>query len=388
MKNFFWALATLGMFSSPDVLAQWYTAYGSAAIVNTADEARKEAINDALRNILLQSGADISFTQEFNNGIMVSENLKFQSQNPVRKVQVISEQKTSKTVTVSIKAWLDEKTIPKKCSGSELKKSLLPLGFKFVDLNAKQGSVGIDHISTALNQLIYDQKTLSSGFMLKPLSKANLGLDNYSNSPLKAQRNNIISLGKQNEAQYIISGTINSVSLSQVGDNPFTKMLYTPTRSLNFDVTVYDALKGSVIYQKNYLAEADWPFSQGEFVDLRSDRFLGSSYGQRLKELCKEATNDIILQLECIKPSARVIDVDGDEFIINLGSEAGLKKGSVFNLNKTATIYSGRNSYNMQIPSPGRYKVIAVYPHAATLKPADIENNTIMIEIDDLVTLE
>ena len=190
-------------------------------------------------------------------------------------------------------------------------------------------------------------------------------------------------------SQYIILGTINSVSTSEVGNNVLTKLMYVPTRTINFDIDVYDAINEQIIFHRNYTAEADWPFKQSEYIDLRSDRFKSSEYGQRVYGLAAEVSKDLVAELQCKPANAKIIDLDGDDVVINVGRENGISPNMKFTLVQAASM-SGPNgdNYSAYEKSNSVYKVVSVYPHAAKLHPVDLQNNTLNVNVNDVVTLQ
>ncbi|MCR5536174.1 MAG: flagella assembly protein FlgT [Succinivibrio sp.] len=379
-------LAAFTLFSS---LAQagWYTAQGSAAVLGSMSEAREAAIQDAVRNAILEAGGNISIATEMENGSLV--NTKMQLNSPVRHVTVLEEQRTSSTYNVVCKVLIDNHQVSKQqCSGSRIKKSILPIGFRFVDPQAYQGSAGIETINRELDRLIYGRLSTNKGLMVKPVSPSNLRMPNTANSNVDEQRQIIKSLARNNEAQFVLIGNISSTALSTVGNNIVTQYLYAKTRNLEFSLTLIDSITGLEIFNHTYQGTADWTFKQGDFVDLRSDRFLGSPYGQRVRALCDRAVTDLMQHLTCLAPSARVIELEGDEFVINLGRDSGLEKGLEFTLEQS---YEGRDRYGQYYEkleaAPGNYKVVEVFPHAARLRPVSLQDNVLNVQLDDIVTL-
>lgn len=51
---------------------------------------------------------------------------------------------------------------------------------------------------------------------------------------------------------------------------------------------------------------------------------------------------------------------------------------------------SGPNgdNYSAYEKSNSVYKVVSVYPHAAKLHPVDLQNNTLNVNVNDVVTLQ
>lgn len=350
---------------------------------------REDAVNDAIHNLLMQTGADIRMEQTYKDGVLKGNSYGPASNNIIKKIVVTETQYTLNRTTVTIKAFLDDKRAKAKCAGASVNKSILPLSFKYADSQAFQGALGIEDANKELDKMLYDQLANSATFNTRPVLRLNVVSDNGKNVPIKDRLDNYKAISKQYGSQYIITGTINSLSKSKVGNNIITNMIFIPTRTINFDIDVFDAINQRIIFHKNYSGETDWPFESSEFIDLRSDRFKGSDYGQRLYELTSIAAKDLVRELQCAPVSARVIDSKGDDIIINMGSDNGLKKDMKFSLAQSSNMTSSvGNEYEIHEESNGLYKVTAVYPHSAKLKPVDLQNNTLNVDVDDIVTLE
>lgn len=86
--------------------------------------------------------------------------------------------------------------------------------------------------------------------------------------------------------------------------------------------------------------------------------------------------------------NARIIDIDGDDLVINVGNENGLRNGLKFTLMQTASLSGPTgDNYNVYEKSNSVYKVVSVYPHAAKIHPVDLQNNTLNVNVNDVVTL-
>ena len=344
---------------------------------------------DALENIMMQSGADVKLLQVYKNGALQTEDFQLRAQNPIKKVELVEVQTTLNKVSVTLKAFIDDGQLKKRCAISSLPKTMVPISFKFADSKSYQSSIGIEDINVEINKLIYDKLGSSRAFALRNLVNANLTNTQGKNVNAKYQADNIRAVANQANAQYIMLGTINSVATSEVGNNVLTKLIYDNTRSINFDIDIYDAINQTQVFHQNYTAETNWPFKQSDRIDLRSDRFKSSDYGQRLYDLCSRAVKDIIYALECQNVTARVIDLDEDDLIINLGNDSNLKEGQIFTLIQ----HSIRNGdlgdeYESYDKTSSKYKVIRVYPRTARLHPINMHQNTLNIKANDLVTIQ
>lgn len=362
--------------------AKWHQAKGVG--LNT-----DAAVNDAIHNLLLDSGADMRLEQVYKDGVLEGTHASVASKNPIRKLVVLEQQSTLNRTTVTIKAYIEDRYAKARCPGSKISKAVLPITFKFADSAAFQSGMGIENLNKELDKQIFDALSKASMFNVRPILNANIANDNGKNVDVNFKMNNLKAISDRYSSQYIVVGTINSLSKSKVGNNILTSALFLPTRTIDFDVDIYDAINQQIVFHRNYNGEEDWPFDADEFLDLRSDRFRGSDYGQRVYDLCSQVTRDLVEQLQCAPASAKVIDTEGDNIVINLGRENGLVKNMKFSLEQATTMSgSSGNEYDAYEGGKGSYKVVSVYPHAAKLQPVDLQNNILNVSVNDIVTLE
>ena len=81
--------------------AKWYTSNG----IGTT---RDEAVNDALENIMMQSGADVKLLQVYKNGALQTEDFQLRAQNPVKKIEVVEIQTTINKVSITKKEIINK----------------------------------------------------------------------------------------------------------------------------------------------------------------------------------------------------------------------------------------------------------------------------------------
>lgn len=382
------ALAAALLILSSGAQAKWYSATGTAPILDSTAAARDEAVNDAIRNAMLEAGARVNVEQHFKDGVLQSSSASVKSSIPVRKVQVLSEQKTSGRVTVNIKVLLDDSHVPGTCSASKIKKSVLPTAFMYADQNSAIGAQGVDTINRELARDIYSKLSSSPLLLIRPEQRVNLRGSGSGNSADGQLRENIIALGRQHDSQYLIAGFVESAAASDPGETFVDKMFFQRTRSLSFTVNVYDTATGRVLFTKNYSMECDWPFKQGEYLDLRSERFRGSPFGQRMQQLISEAVTDVVGQLECLSPEAAIIDTDDEGFFIDIGAVNGVAKGMKFSIRQTSQGFEPDGEiYDRRDAARGLYVVHDVYENSARLVPEDLDDNLLNIRVNDKVVL-
>lgn len=368
--------------------AAWYTARGSAPIIDgNVAQARRDAIDDALRNAALQAGADISIEQVLENGTLLNERMQVKARTPIRSMRVVEEQESGKAVTVLVKALIDDSAAKSDCYAGNLKKTVLPFLFRYEDPDASLTAAGMDDFDNYLSSLIYSGIAQSPALTILPTDRTRLLISRSASGPDYNLQRTLDSISRRTQAQFIIVGSINSLAKSEVGENALTKMIYNPTRTIRFNVKVFDVYSGEQILSKDYSGDAEWTLDS-PFI-IRSDRFATSDYGQRVQQLAKYAISDIVSTLRCQMPYARVVQVSDDAIRINLGSNDNVKPGMRFNLLHRSDYRDRHNmTYYQHSGTGSTYKVVDVSPNASTLVPVNANSQLLNVMLDDLVILK
>lgn len=367
--------------------AGWYTATGRAAVIdNDVERARREAIDDAVRAALLEAGANVRIYQNYANGTLEGESVAVDSSYPVKRTTVLEEQRTLNSVQLRVRVFIDDDTLVK-CPLSAVKKTVQPLTFRFEDNLTYAGASGLEDMTVEISHLLYSRLGLSDTLSLRPEQRLNFLRDSHASLTYEEVRS-LEALSRRDNVQYAITGTIRSLALSDAGSSALDKLLYKPTRRIEFTLSVFNAMTGVALLRRTYAGESDWDYDQGEFVDLRSERFLSSAYGQRLQELVAYATEDILSTLQCEPASARILSLRGDALIISIGQSSGVKEGQRFTLEHLSEVSDRQGRiYQSSQQSGAIYRVTEVYPHSARLIP-DGGAQLLNVNADDVVTLK
>lgn len=382
------ALALTLALSCQSVWAGWYSAHGTAPIIDgDVASARRSAIDDALRNAALQAGADINVQQTLQNGTLLSEKINISARSPIKKVTVLEEQENGKVVTVLVKALINEGDALT-CYAGTVKKTIAPFAIHFQDSEASSSAAGLESIDRYLTEMIYKGIAQSSALDVLPVDNARLKINEPNPySPYSLSRT-LDSLMRHTQGQYVVLGSIGSVAKSETGNNAFTRLMYNPTRTMRFNIKVFDLLNGKAIMDKDYMGDAEWTFEPRESIMLRSDRFSSSAYGQRVQQLARYAIDDIISTLRCQEPVARIIQIDTEAIRINIGSNSNLKTGMRFKVIHR-TDYTDRQGgqYFENFDTKGLYEVSRLSNDSAWLTPISENRRLINVMLDDLVVL-
>ncbi len=98
-------------------------------------------------------------------------------------------------------------------------------------------------------------------------------------------------------------------------------------RGLVANLYIHDNLTGKVIATFPYAATIDGSGSFGQPVSILGREFLGSAYGQGIQAMLDAFTPQVEEALRCLPFMARIIDVRGDQVVLDAGRLHGLKSG-------------------------------------------------------------
>ena len=150
LKHF---LKSLVLFSSlllfNEAFAAWYETEGSAKIQNgDVVQARTKAIEEALRQAMLESGAFVSTNQNMTNGILDDDELTIASNNNFNQYTLVSEKREKGYLTVKIRLYIDSD--PKQCIGMNYKKNILPVLFTYANNQHQETQTGLNGFNKSL----------------------------------------------------------------------------------------------------------------------------------------------------------------------------------------------------------------------------------------------
>ena len=365
--------------------AQWYEAQGHARIdKNSVDLARTKAMENALKKALLVAGASVSSVQQVVNGLLTQDQLSIRASGNVNSIELIDEIHSGNMISVTVRADIFPQD--KKCFALDFKKSVL---LTQSHLNQReQANIGnIYQLDSAvinqLNQKLRSQGTYSaSKTLLKSSTEFSRLNTSFNEEKIKQLA---ISLADTTDSQYIIFSEINDISFEQQRTNSW-KIWQQGTYPRNFDFTLYlySGINGELVWQKSYQNTAVWSFNKRESIDVNGTIFWQSNYGNMISELLDNMVNDIDENIMCEPSEGKILQVKGNQVVINLGQHHGVKIGDEFSLLHMSNFKNDNGkhyaSYNI---SPFKVKVTKVTKQSSTAVTLD---NGLLgnIQINDL----
>lgn len=387
-----WIILLLCLISLP-LQAAWYKTIGSAAIINNDEEyARQQAIQDALRQAMLKAGASVSSIQKLSNGALTRDDFQIRANSEVRQYQLLDEEIRDARIFVRVRSYIVADRSG--CSGGLYAKdiSLIRFNWQHKD-DASYGQ--IYQLDRAVTRALFDRLGQQRQvFVTRSWLDNNLGVE-----PGKIQQGDsdfarqIQALAVQTDSQYLIFGSIVDASLQQpdqgIADNIFPGAWFkTPLRRFTLQLYLYDGLTGQLLEQPFYQTQANWTFDKEAVVDPISQDFWQSSYGMEITSTLNRITEELKGRLQCERPTARIIRIDGLDYHINLGKTNGLKVGDRFRiLHKADFTDVNGQEHALRNAAAGTMEVTKVYPENAVLHPLS-QYAAGNIQVSDLAELE
>ena len=355
--------------------AQWYEAQGHARIdKNSLEIARTKAMENALKKALLVAGASVSSIQQVVNGLLTQDELSIRASGSVNSIELIDELHSEDMISVTVRADIFPQE--KKCFSVDFKKSILLTKSHLKHREqANQGRVyQLDSaVMTQLNHKLRAQSNYSTSKLLLKSSTAFARLNASFNEEKIKQL--AMSISETTSSQYILFSEINDISFEQQRSNSW-KIWQQGTYPRNFDFTLYlySGINGELVWQNRYQNTAIWDFNKRKNIDVNASMFWQSGYGNMISSLLDNMVDDIDENIMCEPSEGKILQVKGNQVVINLGRHHGVKIGDEFSLLHMSDFTSSNgNHYASYNISPYKVKVVNLTKQSATATTVDNE---------------
>lgn len=307
--------------------AQWYEAKGQATIVNNQlEQARSTAMQEAVKQLLLYSGASVTSISQVNGGRLTLDQLEVVSKGSLHNLTVLDEGQQGQQYYVILQADVFSEAAQCKASGYSKNLLLLPPYLK----QQHQARVGqLQELSPALEQRTYDiARQVGKQFNIKHPPK--LPLNYY--KPGEHNYKGIKDVADRYGAQYLLGLEIENISLDRAYKPKIINFSY-PQRYFVINARVYNAIDLEEIYNKRFSVNAPWEFDAREIVSPYSAEFWLSAYGQTVNNTLQHILGEVDALLACQPLQGSVVKVLGpDRWQINLGRANQLNRGMLLTL--------------------------------------------------------
>ncbi len=379
-------LALLMLLSLP-AAGEIFTATGTAPVVNgNVADARNKAVEEALRQALLQSGARISTEQSARNGRLTIHNIRLSSDSQIRRYSVVEQKEHGDYIEVTVKADIFNKAGV--CKGKQFAKTLTPLLFSYDEGQADNSERQLHDFNRELTRQFHSRLLNSKDtFSTKPwIDQAyRIDLRSVENETGDA-REQLRHLARLTDSQYLLLGSIRDIGFGEKEDDGlFSVFSSKEIRNISFSVYLVDGYTGELVFAKNYADSAEWKYDKRDRVDLRGDRFWKTAYGQKISSLITAAAAEVTREAMCQKLRAYIVRVDGGRYHINAGEKNHVKAGDTFELELSANFRDSQRHQRLNTnAASGTYIVEKVTPDGAVLVRDPKTRGESNIQIGDL----
>lgn len=378
-------LKSLVLFSSllliNEAFAAWYETEGSAKIQNgDVVQARTKAIEEALRQAMLESGAFVSTNQNMTNGILDDDELTIASNNNFNQYTLVSEKREKGYLTVKIRLYIDSD--PKQCIGMNYKKNILPVLFTYANNQHQETQTGLNGFNKSLTLKFQQFLSSTNELNVIPYYNQNLGIDlaNHSHRNSNHMMQSIDQLAINKDAQYIVFGVIRDINLHPSTLNWFSKAMGNKEREFSLEIFVYDTITKEILFSNNYKTKAQWDIDENN-TNTDSEYFWQSEYGENILEKLTSAAKSVSHTLVCKKPVGRILKVENNsQYHINLGKINNIKQGNRF-LIEHSNNFNDKNGIRRFQKNQAKTPMVVtdVYNNTAVLKPITQSNGNVQI---------
>ncbi|PMH41005.1 flagellar basal-body protein [Vibrio sp. 10N.286.49.B3] len=359
---------------SCSVHASWYEVTGVATIVASDDEARINALEDAVYKAVSFSGADIGSISNLRTYLAEDRNEYQFTNHEVRYIEVDSKKKRGNQMAVTIR--IDIYPSANGCHVNQYKKTFL---VGHIDIASPQQAVmgQVYKIGDDFSQVLNRQLNQESHSFIS------VGTTDYALD--KRQPETIKMIAQDTGAQYILSGVITDLTATIESKILLDDVI---NRQFALEIQVLDGKTGHQIHAQQYRQVAKWPFAKTSQVDTRSARFWASTYGEMMLRVSRNLMLDLESELSCKITLPAVSATYNNKVMMDLGRLHGVKEGDKLQLWHTgAFIDQNGLPRNKVSQSEITLTVARVYEQEAELL-VDQANLASSIQIGDVMTKE
>lgn len=361
------------IFTSFSAFTQWYETQGYAHIANGDNEAaRVTAMENALKRALLVAGASVSSVQQVINGVLTKDQISIRASGTVNSFELIEETYVKDMITVKIRADIFPQE--KQCFSADYRKSLLLTRSNI--LYREQASIGGLYSLDAEVMRKLSKKINNEGHYLDTkMAIKNKSVFSRLNESMQYEKIKklVMSLSDHTDTQFVLFSEIQDLSFTERTN---TRLKFWKSNSFDrhfkINLYIYNGSNGELILDKEYQNTAPWAFDKRKKIDITSNTFWLSDYGNIIDCTLESMISDIDENMMCQPTKGKIVQVTGDTIIFNLGENQGVKVGDEFSLlhsnhfiNDVGKTYSGFNV------SPYKVKVVSVSKESAKATTPD-----------------
>lgn len=356
------AVLTFSLFTH----AQWYESTGHAVIQNSdIPSAKAAAIKDAITQALVFSGARVSSVQTLVDGVLTQDQLKISSQGEIQKIELVSENRSSDEFAITLR--LDIFAQIEQCPQSNFNKFIAVTQSQLT--NREQARMGqIFDINKAVSKNIYTslQKSKMSAIPVAYFNKA-IKVDTYFNQQHDYSNSQLEEISSRSNAQYVLLSQITSLSTSDKLNSDYAFWQdESYQRHYQIEFSLFNGTTYEPLWQNSYQSQAIWPFEKTAIIDVNSNRFWQSPFGQSISDINQTLSYDLQAAMACLPTQGKIMHMENNKLVINLGKAHGLEKGQLLSIAHHNYLTDAQgNTMPHTITTLNRIRIEQLYQHSA-----------------------
>ncbi len=351
---------------SPFTHAQWYESTGHAVIQNNdIPSAKAAAIKDAITQALVFSGARVSSVQTLVDGVLTQDQLKISSQGEIQKIELVSENRSSDEFAITLRLDIFAQT--ELCPQSNFNKFIAVTQSQLT--NREQARMGqIFDINKAVSKNIYTslQKSKMSAIPVAYFNKA-IKVDTYFNQQHDYSNSQLEEISSRSNAQYVLLSQITSLSTSDKLNSDYAFWQdESYQRHYQIEFSLFNGTTYEPLWQNSYQSQAIWPFEKTAIIDVNSNRFWQSPFGQSISDINQTLSYDLQAAMACLPTQGKIMHMENNKLVINLGKAHGLEKGQQLSIAHHNYLTDAQgNTMPHTITTLNRIRIEQLYQHSA-----------------------
>jgi len=359
---------------SSNVSAQWYEATGQAQIRHCDNKsAKSRALQEAVKQTLLFSGANVASVQKISQGVLVDDYTMINSHGSVNSVEIIDETYRDSTVSITIRA--DIFTEDEKCYSSDFGKKVAITQFPIQHWSDAQIG-GLYPLEKEVPRRLMSMLRSASNAVF-PVAwldkKLNINQDFEQQGRVRYQL--VDAVANSANTQFVMFGRITDLSFgSKTNDYQFWQD-DTYERFFALELMIANALTHEVLYHNEFQTSADWPYSKKKEVNVKGREFWDKEYGEAMEDLLTDVRNDIVAHMSCQEMQSKIVSVqDGEQIQLNIGRAQGVSVGQEYRISYRSDVLDDNNNLLTNfVISPYRVKITRVYENSAIAESLDTD---------------
>ena len=348
-------ILTVGLFTlllmsaSLPSLAAWTRGSGSAPIVGVdIDQARHEAIRNALREVALAHSVRVSSREHMVDGEIREDRLTISSEARIKSIRLLREERRGDIYHVEVEAQVMSGS---QCDGqpsAHLRKRVAFTAFPLA--TPGQASLGQWHdVSGKLSALLYTHLQHSPAVQPFAAHGQRLYPEGASSPTLMDPASGLhkhLDIVREMGVQYVVSGVVREIAAEDTeGDGPssFTQSLRKGAtgwlfgnaggqRRMVVDLVVLDGFTGLPLLEQTFSWHGEWPLPAERRVEFGSSEFFATPFGGAAGAQIQEMARAVERAVRCQPFITRILQVDGRRVYVTGGAVEGLRPGDTLSV--------------------------------------------------------